>query len=342
MSADEVRLDIGGRRFTGWTGCTIDMAIDTLADAFSVSGPFNPDRSDLREAFRPFGYQDVKLYIDDDLLLTGRIDKVEPSVSASERVLTVQGRSLPGVLVDCSIEDAAEMYGLHFSEIAAQVCRPFGIRVRADNDTNALDIARPEYGQSVYDFLNSLAAPRNLFLNSSYDGRLVITWGRAIVARGAVAALAEGRAPLLSVGASFDGTARYSRYIRSTQFAGIEDIRGEATDSAIGIYRPSVAALGDADTDPRVSAARARTAAFAGAVAVQVAVAGWRRPDGLRWAERQKVTLHAPGAFILRETEFLVAGVSLKLDASSGRTADLRLVLPQTYAGEMPEVLPRA
>jgi len=339
MQADLVGLRLAGQDFTGWTGVSIGMAIDQVADTFSLSLPYDPANSRLRGVIRPFGYEPVEVRLDDELLLTGRVDKIDAAVSAGERMLTVEGRSLTGTLVDCGIEGALEYSGLALSTIARKICQPFGVAVRADNDTNPIEIARAEYGQSPADFLNSLAAPRNLFLNSSYDGKLVISWARTLVQRPAVATLIEGQHPILAVNASFDGTHRYSKYLQATQFAGAVDIVGQATDGGVNVYRPHLAAVGDTDTDPGATARRARTAALVGAVAVSVSLHGWRRPDGARWAERQAVTLKAPGVMLETETKYIIAGVTCKLDAG-GKTVDLRLVLPELYAGEIPGSMP--
>ncbi len=346
MPRDVVALRAGGQEFTGWTGISIGMAIDQVADTFSLSLPYDPARSDLRQVFRPFGYERVEVRLDDELLITGRVDKVSASVGAGERMLTVEGRSLTAALVDCSHADKPEYSALFLSTIAKQACKPFGLLVRADADSRAaIEIARPEYGQTPADFLGSLAAPRNLLLNSSYDGKLVISSATAITKRAAVAALVEGEQPLLNVSASFDGSRRFSLYRVATQFAGASDKAGEAADSGVPIYRPRFSAVADADSDSATetgltaTARRARTAGYASAVAVSCTLAGWRRPDGARWAERQAVTLKAPGAMLPTEARYIIAGCTLKLE-EGGQTTDLRLVLPELYAGQMPEAEP--
>lgn len=339
---DEARLRVAGREFAGWTGASISMAIDQVADAFSLSMPYDPARAELRATFRPFGYQPVEVLLDDDLLITGRVDKIEPKTDAGDRTLTVQGRSLAGPLVDCGIEGPLEFSGLALSTIARQVCKPFGVQVRADNDTNPIEVARAEYGQTAAEFLLSLAGPRNLFLNSSYDGKLVISWARLLASRPAIAALVEGRGPVLAVSAGFDGTARFSKYKAASQYAGMPDILGQAADPAIAVYRPRLLAVGDADTDPGRTAARARTAAITASLSVSATLAGWRRPDGGRWAERQVVTLLAPGAMLFTEAKYVIAGLTLRIDENEGKVADLRLALPELYAGELPKVVPWA
>jgi len=66
--------------------------------------------------------------------------------------------------------------------------------------------------------------------------------------------------------------------------------------------------------------------ALAGSVSVSVKVTGWRAPNGTIWTPGNVVTLLSASAFILKETTFIIAGATLTLDASQGRTTDLRLV----------------
>jgi prophage tail gpP-like protein len=370
MSDDIVGVIIDGKELTGWEAATIDMAVDHIADGFSLDGPWDWARKELRAAVKPFGYQAVQLYIDDDLYLTGRLDKVGPKLGAADRTINVQGRSLTGVLADCSHKGQLEFKDLALSTICRQVCKPFGITVRADNDTEKFPEARAEYGQGAADFLNSLAAPRNILLNCSYKGELVLTWGNALVGKAPGARLIEGEYPVESVEAEYDATKRFSLYEVATQFAGYPDIIDTARDSTVTVYRPRLSAAADAAASPEDeealdaleaevgaakgqsaakaksmalkarTAARLRAASLAESVSISVGVTGWRRPDGMRWAERQIVTLLAPSAMFYKEVPWLIAGVQLKLDVSGGRSTTLRLVLPETYSGLMPKDVP--
>lgn len=342
MPADVVRVEIGGVELTGFNGLTITMSIDSMADAFSLSIPYDPDRAELRAALRPFGYQRVKVYLDSDLLLTGRVVRLQPKADAGERSLTLEGYSLPGVLVDCSIEGDLEFSGLTLAGIARKVCQPFGIQVRADTDTGQIEVARAEPGQTVHEFINSLAAPRNVFINSSFDGRLVLSSATALATTAPVATLREGEKPLLAVGAEYDGTRRYSKYIVSAQFAGVPDIKGETDDPGVTLYRPMVVQARDTDPDPNATAKRARMEAIAESLPITATVSGWRTPSGQRWHERQSVSLYAPSAMLTVERRYLIASATLRLDTQAGKVVDLRLVMAEAYAGRPLGVLPWA
>jgi len=341
MPSDVVRLVVAGREFSGWTGATVNMAIDEIADSFSLSVPFDAKDPALVATFKPYKYQPAQLFIDTDLYITARIDSIASSLSESGRILTVQGRSLTSILIDSSVEDPKEYSGLTLSAIARQLCKPHGIALDVRADSLALELARPDYGDTVAKFLNSLAAPRHILLASSYAGALILASGKSLQSAPVSADLEEGRAPVLSIDTNFDGTRRFSTYKAATQFAGVPDIVGTVIDPAITLYRPYLATVSDTDQDPSVTAARLRSEANAGALSLSVKLSGWRRPDGKRWAERQAVTLVAPSALLPVKAKYIIAGVTLTLDAS-GQTTTLRLALPETYSGDNPKETPWA
>jgi len=353
----EVAIKIGGRSFTGWDTISIEMAIDNCADGFSLSAAYDPDRADLAGVFRSAIYKPCVITIDDEPVLTGRVEKVAAKYDADDRAITVEGRSLTAPLVDCSIDGDLQFSpdgGSMLSQICRQICRPFGVIVRADNDAGPIEEARASYGQKAYDFLSSLASPRHVFLNSSYKGELVITWANSMINRPVVAALVEGHSPLIGVSTNNDGTLRFSRYKVASQADGIEDTVDVSVDPSVTTYRPLLSVEQDAVMSPDTqtaaqaksmakklrSADRIRKDAFASSFSASATVTGWRAPNGQRWHERQMVTLYAPGAMCSREVRYIIAGISFKLSPDNGETCEMRLVLPELYAGAMPKVFP--
>jgi prophage tail gpP-like protein len=333
-----VRVVLDGKELSNFRdGVTIDMGADQIADGFSIACPWNPADATLRRLFRPFGYQPVQIYLGDDIMLNGTVDKVTPSLGSSDRTITVEGRSKPGILCDCSIDAETEFSGLMLSDIARQLAKALGVQVRVDADAGPIIETRAQYGQTVADYLNSLASPRNMLLNSSFDGKLVISSGASHLSKTPSADLEEGRFPILSVGASFDGSKRFSLYKVATQFAGTEDIVGEVSDAGVIITRPHFVQAKETDTDPSKTAARARAEALAQSMPISVSVAGWRRPDGGRWAERQVVNLKAPSAMIYDKTAWLINHATMMLSAGDGLTTALSLVPRELYAGVQPK-----
>jgi prophage tail gpP-like protein len=352
---DEVRLLIAGRELSGWESVDIGMSVADLADTFSLSAIFNPERADLVAAIEPYQFQPVQIKIGDEVYLTGTLEAVDFSYSASDRIVTLRGRSKTGILCDCSaeVEDTAEVTALTFAQIArAKVCGRLGITVRDDDPRSATRIipeARAEYGESAFDYLKKLAAPHNLLLNSAYDGRLVITSGDDLVNYPTRYNLVEGDPLIISLSASFDATKRGSVYRVASQFAGASDILGEARDASVKPYRPKykngdTTGTTDAGTsDPGLTAARFMNECIASSMSIQAVLTGWRMTEqagvdqssGLRWSERKAITLKAPSVYLNKTARYIISGLSLKYDASQGRTSTLTLVPPEVYGGKL-------
>jgi prophage tail gpP-like protein len=332
-----IRVIIDGKELSNFReGVTIDMGADQIADGFSITCPWDASDATMRRLFRPFGYQPVQIYLGDDIMLNGMVDKVSPGLSGSETTITIEGRSKTGILCDCSSDGETESTGLSLAAAARKLARPLGVEIRADADAQIIE-ARAEYGQTVADYLNSLATPRNMLLNSSFDGKLVISSGKSHLTKAPTADLEEGLRPLLSAGAAFDSSKRFSAYRVATQFAGTEDIVGEVLDSGVLVFRPHFVAAKETDTDPTNTAARARAEALAQSMPISVSVDGWRRPDGGRWAERQVINLKAPSAMIYDKTAFLINHATMTLSAGDGLTTALSLVPRELYAGVQPK-----
>lgn len=355
--SDIVSITINGAEFAGWEGVTITRSIDSVADGFSLSAPFDPSKPGVVDRFRPFGYQMAIVKIDGEIILTGTVETVEAATSADDRALTVGGRSLPGVLIDCAIDGVGYEYKkTSLLTIAQKIVQPFGLQVTASQGNGqALKIGQPapvpagaskilmearcSPGDTVAGFLGQLAQDAGLLLMSDTQGGLVLakleTGGQP------VAAIIEGDGPTLAVSASFDGTQRFSSYKILQQQDGKPDGKATAQDPGVAVYRPTIITGSESDLGNINQAATMRRAiALAGAVGLTASVSGWRTRAGQIWTPGMVVTVKAPGAYILQEATFIVAEATLKFDASAGRTTDLRLVLPATYTGTMPEGYP--
>ena len=336
---DQVNLKINGVAFSGWESLTITRTIDSLADAFSLSGPFFPDNPDVVLAFKPFGYQSAIVDIDGETILTGQIEQVNPSLTADDMTLNVQGRSKTGFLVDCSLEGIGYQFdGLTLSKIAAKVAGKFGLSVTATKNTGPIKEARAEPGQGAGEFLSKLAQDSGLILSCDVRGNLVIDAPNPSAAP--VAALVQGQGRLKGASAGYNGAGRFSTYTVLQQQDGAEGLSGKAVDSSIPVYRPIIQTGGSSDAGNVTAAAEIlRAVSLAGAVSLSAELSGWRTDAGKLWAPGQIVTVKAPAVFVSRETAYMIAEVSYKLDGG-GHSTSLRLVLPATYSRQMPGVFP--
>ena len=80
---------------------------------------------------------------------------------------------------------------------------------------------------------------------------------------------------------------------------------------------------------------------FGAMVSYEFELPTWRTPTGQLWQPGQFLTLTAPGAMIYQPTLLMVRSVVLR-QSSGARSATFNAVLPGSYSGEVPAVLPWA
>ena len=136
---DEVVLEINNSRFRFWTEVTIDRSMDRF-DTIQFAAPFEPNNLDFRNTFRPLTFQSIRVKIGGELVFTGTMLDIAPSVDPGNSVVSVSGYSKPGVLNDCT--PPATMFNrgsgtLEFNnqtllQICKALCDPFAITVESN------------------------------------------------------------------------------------------------------------------------------------------------------------------------------------------------------------------
>lgn len=340
---EDVVIQIDGRRWRGWSDLEIRLPLDGFA-TFSFLVPFEPERADFREVFRPFSYRRVDVSVNGEQLFAGTMVDVAPTSEVASRSVSVSGYSLPGVLADCTPPVSSfplEFNGLTLTQIADRLASPFGIDVvRIENDGATFRRPSLEPGSAIMPFLAELAKQRGLVASATAQGSLCFI--RSTNAGSPVARLREGVPPLQSTTPTFSPQAYFS------EITGLAKRRSGRRGSAYtvdnaklpGVLRPSTFSLDDTDSPDLPAATRARMGRmFANAASYAVTVPTWRDAGGALWAPNTTLTLEAPGAMVYRETELIVREVTLRHSASS-IDASLVLVLPGAFSGEIPTVLP--
>ena len=340
---DEVAILIDGKRFRFWDKVRITRAIDTM-DTVEFGAPFDADAPGFRETFRPFSFKTVVITVGGTPLFTGTMVAVSPVVENAQKVISVSGYSLPGVLNDCT--SPASSFPLEFDnqglrEIATAMAAPFGISVDFQADQGAVfERVASEPGKKVLAFLTELAKQRNLIISSSSRGKL--NFLQSSEGGPPVARLQQGAAPILSVTPSFSPQEYYSH------ITGIEPVVvGQAGSQftvknprLLGVTRPLTFKAPDtlaADVKSAVEAKAGRM--FGNMASYSVRVATWRDPSSRLWEPNTTIKLLAPDAMIYKEYEFIIRSIEFSRDRAT-ETATLNLVIPGSFSGKIPEALP--
>ncbi len=364
MADEKIELLINNKQFSGWFDLEVKLSIDTF-DTVSFSVPFDPARKDMRATFRPFSFDPIVVKLNGAPLFTGTIVGVDPSFDADSRTVAITCYSQPGVLCDCTAPSgfgrkgrrslkgpiALEFKKQTLRKIAADLCEPFGIDIEFRADPGApFEKVAIGLEEKVHTFLVELAKQRGLVMTNREDGALLF-WKS--IKRGApVVQFEEGVSPLTGVQASFSPQDYYSEITgyaaakhrkAGTRYTVLNKWLGDDVDAdgPINHHRPVSCKFDDTEKADAPAATQAKMGRmFANMASWTTApLPTWRDPQGKLWDPNTTLTLLAPPAMIYRPTELLIREVSLK-QSKDLLTAELNLVLPGAFSGEMPDSLP--
>lgn len=342
-TGDEVAILIDGQRFRFWDRVRVTRSIDTM-DTVEFGAPFDADAPGFRETFRPFSFKPVVITVGGTPLFTGTMVAVSPAVENSQKIVSVSGYSLPGVLNDCT--SPASTYPLEFNDqglrdISAALASPFGIAVEFQADQGAIfERVASEPGKKVLAFLTELAKQRNLVISSTTRGKLLFS--QSIETGTPVARLQQGSAPVMAVTPFFSPQEYYSHItgiepvivgLAGSQFT-VKNPRLQGVTRPITFNAPDTL---DADVKAAVEAKAGRM--FGNMASYSVRVATWRDPQGNLWDPNTIVKLQAPEAMIYNEYAFVIRSVEFEREGRK-ETATLNLVIPGSFSGKVPESLP--
>ncbi|MCR4631406.1 MAG: LysM peptidoglycan-binding domain-containing protein [Treponema sp.] len=341
----DISILIDGKMFTGFSGYTIKMPIDSF-DSFSFSAPFDDSSKELKEAFMPFTYKQCTVYYDGELLFNGTLMTPNPESSDQEKTVTLQGYSVCGIINDSSLPDTKyppEYNNLKLSEIANDCCGAFGFNVSVDgSEGEAFEKVEYSPGDKLFEFLKKLAEQRGLLITNKANGDLLFWTPKKETVS---CSIEEGELPYISCKGSFDSQNFYSHITGYSKVEKEEDCNSYTYENSYlikkGVLRPTSFTADDATSTDLENAVKAKAGRmFASAVAYELKVLGHHNPDGKLWKKNMAISLLAPGAMIKKRTVFCIDEVTFARSDSDGNVTTLKLVLPGARDGSLPKEFP--
>jgi prophage tail gpP-like protein len=170
---NKISIKVNGKLFEGFTEASISYGIESMARQFALSIT-SPD-----QLASPIKVQDkIIVDINDKKVLTGYVDELDKSESASTFTLTIQGRSLTADIIDVSIKRKTYTQR-DFYQLAKAVISDNNIPIKVVNNVFGslrLDSnATAERGETIFDFLDKYAKKVQVLLTTNENGDLVIT-----------------------------------------------------------------------------------------------------------------------------------------------------------------------
>jgi len=327
----EISLQTGGSRFGGWTGVSVSRSIEAFSGSFSFTAS---EKSPADPLGRPILMGDSAVVrIGDVALITGHIDKIDPGYDKNTHTIRVSGRSKTADLVDCSaIHEPGLWLERTLEQIAAELTKPFGIKVRVESATGLpFSTFKLEPSETVHGAIVRAAGLRAILVTDNGAGDLVLT--RVGPARAGVELRKGDR--ILSARGSFSDRDRFSIYTvmgqrRSTDSDGDNpqtQVSAEAKDLGIKRFRPLdiLAEEPGSVANYRDRAKWEATTRQGKALRATLTVQDWEHPGGL-WLPNQRVNVDDAWLGIRRE--MLITGVTWILD-ESGRRTELSIMPPE-------------
>lgn len=363
MPDEKIELRISGKSFANWFDLEVTLSVDSF-DQVSFSAPFEPARKEFRDIFRPFSYQPIELLLNGESLFDGTMLTPDPETSRDSRSVTVRCYATPGVLCDSTAPTGQGYKGrrpkgavktqfskMSLQAIAQQLCDPFDLDCEFRGDPGPkFDRVSIKFEEKIHDFLVPLAKQRGFVITNTEAGK-VLFW-KTISRGNPVVDFVEGVAPLTKVKANFspqDYHSQISGYspAKRGKPGGVATVLnpflGKLLDSSAPIneYRPLSCKFDDTERADAPDSALAKMGRmFANLVNYTIDdLPTWRDPQGNLWNPNTILTLLAPGAMVYKQSELLIREARLR-QSTDKLSASLNLVLPASFAGEIPETLP--
>jgi prophage tail gpP-like protein len=336
--AETVQLKLNGLVFDGWTSIGLRLSLNALCASFDLAlterWPGQPEKREIAEGMA------CEITVGGQLFLTGWIDRCRRSASTRNRSISVSGRDKTADLIDCSaINKPGSWKGQKIEKIAADLIKPFGIKLRVNADTGAaLQSFALEHGEDVFSALTRMCRMRGVMLDTDLDATLVI-FTPSTKRSGIV--FEEGRnIKSWDFDASYDQ--RFSDYLTKGQHRGGDytDAKsaarpsGSAKDAGVTRYRPLMLISDEQSTlaGLKARAAWEATSRLARSQVLTIEVKGWRDEDGNLYRPNQIAHVTIPTDGIDRDV--MIADVDMTLSEDDGFLTRLTLVRPEAFTPE--------
>lgn len=311
--------------------------IDTGADGFSASLPFDPTDEKLAALLKPYGYKSTAVYLGGKIVVNGILYTIENEFASSGIRKNLEGATITANIIDSSLPPPYEENKVTLKDRAEAILEPFGIAVRFDPSAvsafaEPFERVTAEPTDKIFAHLAGLAKQRGALLTCNPEGELLVTKAN----KGKpVASIEEEKPPQLEYKIRFDGRARFNKYRVNGETPKRKTfIFAEAVDLVVPEGRLLVTKADDATAGNIQDAADwARSKRVADTLTIPVPVYSWYDPNGELWEPNTIVSITASSMNIPDGFDFLIRSVEYDW-SSNGTPAILNVVPPEVFTGE--------
>lgn len=336
---DQLVLKVDGKQLSGWTEIAVTRGIEQLPNTFSISAseasPVASDAVMVQEG------ASCTVSLGSDVVLTGYVDTVAPSINAGGHAVTIMGRGKCEDLTDPSAEwPNGQISGANALAIAQKLAKPYGITA---NNLAAAGPTVPQFnitfGETPAEILDLVCRHAGLLWYEGADGNLILNQaGKDKAGSGFVEGQNIQAAALLK---SMAG--RFSDYactMLAVNTSGVIENKNlfffTAKDPAVKrhrlMYVVADQVIGGQDLAKKRALWEAARRAGRGKQ-VRLTADSWRDGAGKLWEPNTLAPVTIP-RFKLKEAGLCIAEVTYRLGLDAGRTADLLLMPKEAFLPE--------
>jgi len=341
---DTLTLKIAGKELSGWESVRVTRGIERMPSDFELS---------LTDYFPADGPQIVnpgdpcEVYLGEDKVITGYVDRWNASIGSSEHAIQVTGRGKCQDLVDCSADyEKNVINGVTALTLSQKLASVYGINVTTDvNDYQTVPQFTINWGESAQEVIERVCRWAGVLYYDLPDGGLFLT---RVSTKTAMSGVDQGvNIQQADYSASVDQ--RFSEYVGVS--LGISPAYSLTANSSYD--RVLLATANDPEMEnlrgrkhitivesTLIQKNLAQTAItwemnrrYGRSKVLKVRVDSWRDIDGILWTPNTLIPIHIP-AFGLEDLQWTLAEVEFLRNGKDGTTAQLTLMPPEAFSIE--------
>ena len=342
---DDVSILIGTRRISGWSALAITLSCEAVPNHFSLTAadpfPFDPSRV----IAVPGANEQIQIYIGNDLVITGWIDRLDVQTAATTHTVTISGRGLCQDIVDCSadlINNPAVVGGqiraTDVVDLAKKLCTKLPIQVAVIGDSVGPPLPRAfqvSAGETAYEIIERAAGYVGFLTYENEFGTLLFaTVGTQTMASGfTMPGNIESAASMRAADQRFsDYTVVWSTVDTTQDISNLGFQRAHVADPTMTRYRPRIIVSGQITSDVQLATKRANwemARRLGRSQAINVTVGNWRDIQGRLWRPNFLAPLTAVPHKLVN-VQWVIGTVTFRKD-DSGTHADVVLMPPDAF-----------
>jgi len=209
---DIITIEVDGIHYDGWKDVTVTKSIEDFCGSFS----FTATQVDMSKEFPIQRRKLCRIYINGVKVISGRVEKISPSHSAKDHIISISGRDLTCDIVDSRIHDISIKPPISLENIVHRVLDRLNITgIKVINpyklDPITEQIATPVQ-ISAAEFLHNYAQKRQVLLTTNTDGDIEFVRASTIVWDTVLSKSNKDAPSIISGSAVYDDSKRFHTY----------------------------------------------------------------------------------------------------------------------------------